>query len=465
MMEAAGLLDSGQTDALSLQGRLLKDRALKSEGARRGLFFQRAEEAYLRSAEGRRATYPLINAATIAFLNGRRAQAERLARWTLDLLASGDHEPETAYWLGATWAEALLLLGDVAQSRARLEQAVAGTPAAWEDHAATIRQLQFILERIGAPLDLFDHLRPPASLYYAGLIDLADSEEEVRALIRAAFDEIRPGFVVGALAAGADILIAETALERNAQLHVVLPAAPHVFRAVSVAPFGDDWARRFDRVIEAADAVDTMEGVGTLSAAAVGLGDEIAMGLAIRRGRTLASPAIALRVRRAMDDATGPEALWRERGLPVHELIIDRPLRRDSTPLPAGTRQAVLASIDPFPAHVRQGQGRVAQFTGGVWLLALDDLEDAVDVAVARLRALPGTRLGLVCTVACDDEAAAGIASVLARGSPPGTISAAGPGFHALDLRTPGYPFEAAGEIVTEYGDIPIGCYALPLVD
>jgi len=465
MMEAAGLIETGEADALSLQGRLLKDRALRSEGAQRALFFDRAEAAYLRAAGERRATYPLINAATIAFLNGRKAQAERLARRTLELLASGDHEPETDYWLGATWAEALLLLGEVTQSRARLEAAVAGTPEAWEDHAATIRQLQLILERIGAPRDLFDHLRPPASLHYSGLIDLPDREEEIRPLIAAAFDEIEPGFVFGALAAGADILIAEAALERGAQLHVVLPTSVHLFREVSVAPYGAHWAQRFDRLIEAADAVDAMEGIGALSGAAVALGDEIAMGLAIRQARTLASRAVALRLRRAVDEVTPPEAIWRARGFPVHELVLDRPLPQDRVSLPEGSRQATLASVDPFPADVRLARGRVPQFSGGVWLLALDDLEQAVDMAADRLRAVPGTRLGLVCSVSNDDETAAGVAGVLARGSPPGAISAAGPGVHALDLRTPHYPFEAAGEIVTEYGDIPISCYALPLAD
>jgi len=465
MMEAAGLIDSGEPDALSLQGRLLKDRALASEGAARAQYFDRAEAAYLRAAGERRATYPLINAATIAFLNGKTVQARHLARRTLDLLESGDHEPETDYWLGATWAEALLLLGEVAQSRARLDAAVTGTPAAWEDHAATLRQLQLILEMIDAPGDLFDHLRPPASLQYSGLIDLPEDRADVRARIDAALEAVRPGFLFGALAAGADILIAEAALARGARLHVVLPTALPLFRQLSVARYGGDWAERFDALIEAADAIDTVNEVEALSVAAVAVGDEIAMGLAIRRARALASRAVALRLRRAVDEETQPEAVWRARGLPVHELVLDRPVPRDRVALPAGARQTVLASVDPFPADLRLERGRGPLYARGVWLLALDDAEEALAVARARLRAIPGTRLGLVCGVAGEDDMAAGVASVLARGSPPGAISAAGPGVHALALRAPHYPFEAAGEIVTEYGDIPISCYALPLAD
>jgi len=465
MMEAAGLLESAEAEALSLEGRLLKDRAQRSEGTARAQYFERAEQAYLRAAGDRRATYPLINAATIALLNGKKEQAERLALRTLDLLMSRDHEPETDYWLGATWAEALLLLGDVEQSKARLEAAVAGTPSAWEDHAATIRQLQLVLAHMDLPATLYDHLRPPASVQYSGLIHLPDGEAEAKALIEAAFDEIRPGFVFGALAAGADILIAEAALACGAELHVVLPTSLHQFRALSVEPFGGEWARRFDALIEVAGAVDMMESVDRLSSAAVAMGDEIAMGLAIRRARTLASHAISLRLRRAVDGTTSPEAIWRGRGLPVRELVLDRPVPQDKVRLPAGAMQAVLASIDPFPAEVRHRHGRMPLFSRGVWLLALDDMEAAVDVAVSRLRAVPGTRLGLVFSAADDEEMASGVASVLARGSPPGAISAAGPGIHALDLRAPHYPFEAAGEIVTEYGDIPISCYTLPLAD
>ena len=172
LFEGAGLLESRDAGALSLKGRLLKDRGLGAAGPERGELLEQAQEAYLQAAGGRRATYPLINAATIALLNGKPAEAQGLARQVLEVLESGEHEPETRYWLGATAAEARLLLGDARGARIALEQAVKAAPDAWEDQAATLRQFQQVLEWTGAPFGLFDHLRPPASLYFLSLIHI-----------------------------------------------------------------------------------------------------------------------------------------------------------------------------------------------------------------------------------------------------------------------------------------------------
>lgn len=466
MFEAAGLLDSGQADALSLRGRLLKDRALKGTGDQRALFFEQAEDAYLRAAGDRRATYPLINAATIAFLNGKEDRARALAQRTLDLLDSGVHEPETAYWIGATRAEAHLLLGNVAASKAALEQAVAGMPEAWEDHAATLRQLQLIRRQAGEADDIFNHLRPPASLHFSGLIHLPPDEDAIRALIGTALDEISPGFVFGALAAGSDILIAEMAVARGAQLHVVLPAPVDVFRDVSVAPFGAQWVQRFDSLMKAADAVETLDGVGALSDAAVTLGEEIAMGLAIRRAQSLASEAVALRISGAADKTRPAEAAWRSRGFPVRELVIDRAMLSGSPELAHAERRVTIASAKPFPPDVVRASVAAPRFSDGFWLLELHDPGEAVDLAVANLRLTSDTGLGLVyhiATTAPDDEDnAIDIAKLLARAAPQGRISAACPAAFAIALHTPYYHFEAAGEMVTQFGDIPISQFALP---
>ena len=141
MFDAAGLLQSRDIDALTLKGRLLKDRALRSEGMERSALLREAQRAYLQAANSSRATYPLINAATLAFLNNSADEAADLARKVLALLDSGNHVQETRYWLAATAAEAQLLLGNQAASQAALSQAMAAAPDAWEDHAATLRQI------------------------------------------------------------------------------------------------------------------------------------------------------------------------------------------------------------------------------------------------------------------------------------------------------------------------------------
>ena len=465
MFEAAGLLASKQPDALSLRGRLLKDRALKASGEQRATFFDQAEAAYLQAAGERRATYPLINAATIAFFNGKAEQARLLAEKTLALLESGDHEPETPYWLGATRAEAELLLGRYAAGRAVLEAAIASTPSAWEDHAATLGQLRLILERAGQPGNVLDHLRPPASLHFSGLIGLAHDDARARDAIAAAYDAIRPGFVFGALAAGADIVVAEIAVARGAQLHVVLPTSVEIFRAESVARFGGDWSARFDRLIEAADMVETLSDADILSEAGITLGEEIAMGLTIRRARALASEAIALRVRRPSDPPFPSEIAWRHRGLAFHDVQVERSAARSDQPLAPRSRRAILASARPLPPELTLPAGAMADTLSGLALVQVDTLAEAADLAAAALRAMPGNRIGLDYRIVdienepLDDIAE--LAMLLARAAPPASIYAACPGALAMDLHAPHLNFEAAGEIVTPLGDIPVSMLSL----
>lgn len=468
MFESAGLLESAEDDALSLRGRLLKDRALKSSDEDRFSLFEQAEAAYLRAAGDRRATYPLINAATIAFLNGKAERARELAERTIALLDSGDHEPETSYWLGATRAEAELLLGRVDAGKAALERAIAGTPAAWEDHAATLRQLRFVLERMGQATDILDHLRPPASLHFSGLIGLPAEDEEVRASIGAALDRIRPGFVFGALAAGADIVIAEMAVARGSHLHVVLPAPVDLFRGESVARFGAHWAKRFDRLIEAADIVETVSDVDRLSEAAIVLGEEISMGLALRRARTLASEAVALRVRRPTDAASPSERVWRDRGLSHHDIMVEKSAARGDHPLVERSRCAVLALATPCSSEIALPPGADMRTVAGHMVLFVEKLAEAATLAVNILRAMPGNRVGLDYRVVDPDgdgfAEAAEIAVLLARAAPPSSVLAACPGALALELHAPDLAFESAGEIVTPLGDIPISMFPLAAV-
>ncbi|MET0377057.1 MAG: tetratricopeptide repeat-containing protein [Rhizorhabdus sp.] len=458
MFETAGLLASNQPDALSLRGRLLKDRALQADGDQRSALFDQAEAAYLQSAGSRRATYPLINAATIAFFNGKTDQARLLAEKTLALLDSGSHDPETHYWLGATRAEAELLLGHFDAGKATLEAAIAKTPSAWEDHAATLGQLRLILERAGKPAALLDHLRPPASLHFSGLIGLTHDDQSARAAIGAAFNAIRPGFVFGALAAGADIVVAEMAIARGAQLHVVLPTSIASFREQSVARFGADWAVRFDRLIDVAEMVETLADGDTLSEAGITLGEEVAMGLAIRRARTLASEAVALRVRRPADPPFPSETAWRHRGLAFHDVMVERSAARSDQPLAPRIRRAIVASARPLPAGLPLPAGAIGATLAGTAIVQFDSLADAADFAVAALRAAPDNRIGLDYRIVGGEplDEIAEIAMLLARAAPEASIYAASPGALAMDLHAPHLRFEAAGEIVTPIGDIPV---------
>lgn len=460
MFEIADLLASRDPNVLSLRGRLLKDRGLKASGQDRVRLLVEAGAAYLASAGERRATYPLINAATIAFLNEQPDAADRLARRTIELLDSQDHEPETPYWLAATRAEAAFLLGDFEGGCAALGQAIAIAPHAWEDRAATLRQLESILAQADQPTDLLASLRPPPGLHFGGLIGLAMDDRKTITRIEEFVDEIRPGFVYGALAAGADIVVAELAVARGAELHLILPVSIDAFRAQSVVPYGADWAVRFDRLLALAAEIEAPIEQNRVSRAAVVLSEDIAMGLAIRRSRALASRVFALRVRRSADSAALSDLAWQARGLPLHEITVEKSEAFDGK-AEAGAPHAVLAFNEPLTGASSLPPGTLSGAAGGCTVLIVPDLAAAADFAAAQLAERPDIQVGLDYRVVDSSGGfdAAGIAIHLALAAPAGAVLAACPGALALDLRAPHLSFEAAGEVATPMGNVAISIY------
>ena len=85
--------------------------------------------------------------------------------------------------------------------------------------------------------------------------------EAVAARIRCLLTELRPSAVVGALADGADLLLAEAALgvADGPRLEVILPTPEEVFRVESVAP---SWRGRFDRVLERVPQRGSIQSLG-----------------------------------------------------------------------------------------------------------------------------------------------------------------------------------------------------------
>ncbi|MCW3836156.1 tetratricopeptide repeat-containing protein [Sphingomonas canadensis] len=294
---AAGLDGVADDPAvLTLKGRLLKDAADGASGAARAALLGRAADAYAAAARlSPAATYPLINAATLALLSGAGRRAEQLARETLALLDGGAHEPDTPYWLGATRSEALLLTGRETEARAALRDAIAGSPEAWEDHAVTLRQFRRILDEQGRPAQWLEGFRPPPAVHFAGPIGVSPDDRALIAALDSAAATIGGGTACGALAAGFDILAAEALLRAGARLQIVLPGPVDAFAAASVLPAGAAWLPRFEALLAAALSVETLDLPGPISAAAAVLAEEMALGEAVRRARERGSGAVALR--------------------------------------------------------------------------------------------------------------------------------------------------------------------------
>lgn len=126
----------------------------------------------------------------------------------------------------------------------------------------------------------------------------------------------------GALACGADILVAEALLARGSELNVVLASSPHAFARTSVRNGGAQWMPRYRACLERAASI-TVAGDDAFAAApaSFGFATQIAMGLALLRARQRALPPIQIAVEdrdiHAVDTPAGTLAdieKWRAAG-------------------------------------------------------------------------------------------------------------------------------------------------------
>jgi hypothetical protein len=408
---------------LSVRGRLLKGRAQAAAGRERARLYGEAALAYAEAGALGDQTYPLINAASLSLLAGRAEEARGLASLILE---RGEDELETPYYRAATRAEALLLLGREAQAEAAFAKAIARAPRAFEDHASTLRQFTLILEELGVDKAWLDAYRPPNALHFAGHIALASDENSIRRLIDGALEQSRVGFAYGALAAGADILIAEALVERDAELHLVLPAGRSAFRQASVSRFGAGWEKRYDALLERAVSVRALEAPHddatnplSLQAAA-----QVAMGRAVMQAGMMMTHAVQLVVLDEADVAAagaGSTAwmaeAWRRSGRTQRILRSPRAARARSAPhAQAGAADGAAAAMllirlgaeadaeppstgalmsDVLPriaAVIRSGPAPLVapRWTGPLVSLALSAPGEAADAALAILAALDG---------------------------------------------------------------------------
>ncbi len=248
-------------------------------------------------------SYAGVNAATLWQIAGRQEHAQSLARHVLELV-----DRETAalsgtadsghYWAWATRAEALLVLGDTPAAVVALATAA---DAEQEDHGAqatTRRQVRFLCRALNLdPEPIIGVLAQPQVVHFCGHMTAPagsssrfphDQQVAVAEKVRERLKARRVGFAHGSLASGADIIIAEIALELGAELHLVLPFDIDEFIAISVAPAGPDWPERFRRCLAAATSV-TIASDSAYNGDAVlfAYASRIAMGQAMNRAESL----------------------------------------------------------------------------------------------------------------------------------------------------------------------------------
>ena len=400
----------------AVRGRLLKARARLAGGAEARNLYAEAAAAYAAADAQTPAPYLLINAASMALLAGDAPRAAEAARQVLARLDCPAPLDDTPYFLAATRAEALLLLGDQPGAAAALQRAIMADPDGWDDRATTIAQLAELCAALGLATGWLDRFRPPAALHFAGHMGLAPGgagEGTLAATIDALLAECPVGFAHGALAAGTDLVLAERLLAHGAELHLVLPAPAADFRRQSVAPAGADWLRRYDAMLESAASTVVVgpPSAGPHDPLATALAAEVAIGATLAAARRYATTARQWVV---LDEAGGgansaaQAARW-----PMAETRRIITLPRDGAATAAfpaespdpGRRDAVvlalradLAALGELPAShdlallgecldALGGAGCLVASRAGAWDLLFDHPAEAARAALAALQA------------------------------------------------------------------------------
>jgi tetratricopeptide (TPR) repeat protein len=317
-------------DIMALRARLVKDAGLHTVGDEAAAFFGCASLAYEEVFDRTTGAFPAINAATMAFLAGDRDRATELAHATLAAL--GRLTAIDNYYDAATAAEAQLLLGNEEAAERAIDEALALPGGNHGARSTTSRQIGLIVAASGLGQGVADRLRPPPVVTFCGHMLVADAptEDALRTQIDTILDTLGSTIFYGALACGADILIAEQVLARGGELNVVLPFLPDDFIGMSVACGGDGWVARYRSCIDAANEV-----VVASETHAVGddrqneYGSMLMMGFARLRARHLETSAIQLAIWDGVpgDGVAGTAAdvkLWRAHGGETRVIALDR---------------------------------------------------------------------------------------------------------------------------------------------
>lgn len=331
LYERTGLGEVDDDDVRALRARIKKDLAQLAPPGERAALFAEASRAYRDIFDDLGGYFPAINAATTALLAGEEGEARALARL---ILRDPEIERSDCYYAAASAAEAHLLLGD-GDAAARAIDAALGWPDADPgSRASTFRQFELIgrtiADRAAVIAPLLDRLRPPPVAVFSGHMFVSDepAERRIADAIGALLDEAGIRVAYGALACGADILLAEALLVRRGELHVVLPFKREDFIAQSVTPGGAAWVQRFENCMAAATSVSYATDVAYIGDPMLfSYGAAVTMGLARMRAQHLQTEAVQIAVLKRDDEGriagtAADVAFWRKLG---HRSLIVEP--------------------------------------------------------------------------------------------------------------------------------------------
>jgi class 3 adenylate cyclase len=274
---------------------------LAHRSARLGAAAGHYESIYLRTGS----VFVGINAAVLNEVSGKADRAKSIAaQVAAEIAKSQPLSQEDAYQLAADRAAASLLLNDLPEAQRAIEHAAAlATNAA--AIASTRRQLVQLCDHKAIERAIVAPLRNRNVIHYTGHMISpegvlgrfsAEAETRVADVIRRELGAYDVGYGYGSLACGADTIIAEALLERNAEVDVVLPFGTETFVRESVANGGVDWLERFNKCLKQVRVIHATEGEYVGDAQVFAYASRLAMGLAILRAQQLCAQAIQLAV-------------------------------------------------------------------------------------------------------------------------------------------------------------------------
>jgi len=263
-------LEETDEDIISLKARMLKDLFLKSKKDNAKSYGLKSALQYDLAYQITGGYYSGINAATMYFLTDEEeGDYISRARKILNDLPSVKRTFDSDYYFTeATRAEAYLLLGDTDRARYSFRNAVSYDPLNYIAHAATLKQLGLIQRHRGLEVDWLSEFNPPRPVHFAGHIWTEGSMRDEYSLKIDISDLIQKhdiGFAYGALAAGSDIVMAESFIAEGVPLHITLPGDVETFRQNSVQPFGSYWVKRYNVCLAQATSVSCLNNPNSTS--------------------------------------------------------------------------------------------------------------------------------------------------------------------------------------------------------
>ncbi len=224
---------------------------------------RKSRQAHLRAFQAHRQAGNGVQAARLSWLLGETELARTLARQVRAATIETPEGlgPKDRFFARAHQAECCLLLGEPALAEDQFRRALADGQVhyAW---VVEVRHRLLSLQEVDFPVPaaLLDLLPPPVILIGGGHpLDRPGAappifppacEEAVRHAIQEHLDRLGAHIGYSSASAGTELLFVEAMLERDAEVHLILPFATEDFIRERVAPAGARWERRFRHALK-----------------------------------------------------------------------------------------------------------------------------------------------------------------------------------------------------------------------